>query len=176
VVRAEYEPPPVDSNNDASSAPDADAADNSTSSATSSAAGQPRRGRLLRGLQTDTIPDAPDWARPCSDWVKRFVVDFQQLRQQVGERYETGGEAASSDACIWRNGATGWCSLCIWRPAHQDGPWPVDLVCLSVQGIVGTVQTALVCNQHACRQVCTTVIDPSLKRLVVSGTDIAHHV
>jgi hypothetical protein len=93
VVRAQYEPPPVDSNDDSSSPPDPDAADNSTSSAISSAAGAPRRGKLLQLLDPDTIPDAPDWARPCPDWVKRFVTDFQQLRQQVGERYETGGES-----------------------------------------------------------------------------------
>ena len=37
------------------------------------------------------IPDAPAWTVPDSGWVRQFVSDFQQLRRQVADAYETGG-------------------------------------------------------------------------------------
>lgn len=47
----------------------------------------------VRPLPTpEAIPDAPDWAKPNCSWVQHFVADFQQLRVQVYEAYDQGGE------------------------------------------------------------------------------------
>lgn len=44
------------------------------------------------------LPEAPGWMLPCSGWVQQFVSDFQQLRRQVADAYETGGECARAVA------------------------------------------------------------------------------
>jgi hypothetical protein len=42
--------------------------------------------------EPEGISDAPDWAKPNQQWVEKFVQDFQQLRSQVRQCYDDGGE------------------------------------------------------------------------------------
>lgn len=46
------------------------------------------------------IAAAPEWAVPSGAWVRKFVADFQQLRRQVADVYESGGELALGGAWV----------------------------------------------------------------------------
>ena len=77
---------------------DEDSSPDPTTSAAAAAGGSgissnsSSRGRRAVLPEVECIAEAPDWAKPNKDWVVQFVGDFQQLRKEVMERYETGGE------------------------------------------------------------------------------------
>lgn len=46
--------------------------------------------------EPDAIPDAPDWAKPSSSWVREFVDNFQDFRLQMQQAYDQGGRSADN--------------------------------------------------------------------------------
>ncbi|KAI8469388.1 MAG: survival motor neuron interacting protein 1-domain-containing protein [Monoraphidium minutum] len=81
-----------------------------------SAAGGP----LLEGGSAG-LAAAPGWAVPSGAWVRQLVADFQALRRQVAEAYESG-ELASERRLPGPNDAQGWDRLCFGRgTGGEDG-------------------------------------------------------
>jgi len=109
VVRVEYD---EESSPDPTTTSAAAAGGSGISSHSSS------RGRRAVLPEVECIAEGPDWAKPNKDWVVQFVGDFQQLRREVMERYETGEYAA--DVVPHMNDVQAWDRLCFGAAAEHE--------------------------------------------------------
>eukprot|EP00877_Chromochloris_zofingiensis_P010370 jgi/Chrzof1/5587/Cz16g08080.t1 len=68
--------------------------------------------------EPDAIPDAPDWAKPSSSWVREFVDNFQDFRLQMQQAYDQGDFAP--DSLPHLNDLQAWDSLCFGPGLRND--------------------------------------------------------
>jgi hypothetical protein len=83
--------------------------------------------------EVEYIAEAPDWAKPDKNWVVQFVADFQQLRREVMERYETGGEE------VWGEGGR----LALQDTKSPTNPFLLTLPLLPLYSALVTLSTCL---------------------------------